>query len=166
MKRRKIRAVLLIAVLASGTAWSQSGANDQMSEDQFVAEARDLLQAGRKDIIAEELRLDAGAAEKFWSTYEEYHADMMVVRNRYAEIIGRYLARYEAAELDDDYAQALLDDWFDYKSDKLKVQKRYVRKFNSAMSMRMVVRFYQLENKMDAEIDAGLAVFVPLMEPF
>ncbi len=32
--------------------------------------------------------------------------------------------------------------------------------------MLKVVRFYQLENKMDAEIDAELAVFIPLMEDF
>jgi hypothetical protein len=32
------------------------------------------------------------------------------------------------------------------------------------LPVRKVVRFYQLENKMDAEIEAELAVFVPLME--
>ena len=166
MKIRKIRAVLLAVLLVAGTAWSQDGSSGPISEDQFVAEARELLQAGRKEIIAEELRLDESEAEAFWSVYEDYHADMMVVRDRYVEMIGRYLARYEAAELDDEYAKELLDDWLDYRSDKLKVQKQHVRKFSRVMSMRKVVRFYQLENKMDAEIDAELAVFVPLMDPF
>lgn len=166
MKRSKILAVLLAVVLVAGAAWSQDDAGARISEDQFVVAARELLQAGRKEIIAEELRLDGDQAEAFWSVYEDYHADMMVVRDRYVEMIGRYLARYEAAELDDKYAKELLDDWLDYKSDKLKVQKQYLRKFSRVMSMRMVVRFYQLENKMDAEIDAELAIYVPLMDPF
>ena len=166
MNRCKIRVVFFAILLVAGTAWSQEGSSGPVSEDQFVAEARNLLQAGRKEIIAEELRLDESEAEAFWSVYEDYHADMMVVGDRYVEMIGRYLARYEAAELDDEYAKELLDDWLDYRSDKLKVQKQYVRKFSRVLSMRKVVRFYQLENKMDAEIDAELAVVVPLMDPF
>jgi len=46
----------------------------------------------------------------------------------------------------------------------LKVQKQYLRKFRKVLPALKVVRFYQLENKMDAEIDAELAVFIPLME--
>lgn len=166
MNRRKIRATLLGILLFAGTAGAQDGASGRVGEDRFVAEARELLQAGRREIIAEELRLVDAEADAFWAVYEDYHADMMVVRDSYVEIIGGYLARYEAADLDDKYAKALLDDWLGYKSDKLRIQKQYVRKFDRVLSMRKVVRFYQLENKMDAEIDAELAVFVPLMDPF
>jgi hypothetical protein len=166
MNRRNIRAALLGVLLVAATAWSQDRSSGQFVEDQFVAEARELLQAGRREIIAEELRLTDAEAESFWPVYDKYQADMMVVRDRYVEIIGGYLARYEAGDLSDKYAKDLLDDWLDYKADKLKVTKQYVRKFGRVLSMRKVVRFYQLENKMDAEIDAELAVFVPLMDPF
>ena len=58
----------------------------------------------------------------------------------------------------------MLDEWLQYKEDLLKVQKQHVRKFRKVLPVRKVARFYQLENKMDVEIDAELAVFVPLME--
>ena len=166
MTRRKIRAVILGALLFTGAAWAQDGSGMRVTEDQFVIEARALLQEGRREIIAEELRLDDSEAEAFWSAYEDYHADIMVVRDRYVELIAGYLARYEAGDLDDKYAKELLDDWLKYKGDKLKVQKQHVKKFSKVLSMRKVVRFYQLENKMDAEIDAELAIFIPLMDPF
>ena len=166
MIRCKIRAILLGVLILAGTAAAQDGSGARVTEDQFVVEARALLQEGRREVIAEELRLDDSEAEAFWSAYEDYHADIMVVRDRYVEIIGGYLARYEAGDLDDKYAKQLLDDWLKYKGDKLKVQKQHVRKFSRVLPMRKVVRFYQLENKMDAEIDAELAVFIPLMDPF
>ena len=166
MTRRKIRTALLAVLLFTGAAWAQDGSGTRVTEDQFVIEARALLQEGRREIIAEELRLDDSEAEAFWSAYEDYHADIMVVRDRYVELIADYLARYDAGELDDKYAKELLDDWLKYKGDKLKVQKQHVRKFSKVLPMRKVVRFYQLENKIDAEIDAELAIFIPLMDPF
>ena len=78
--------------------------------------------------------------------------------------IGAYLRAYEAGDVSDEYAEKLLNDWLQYQQDLLKVQKQHVRKFSKILPMRKVARFYQLENKMDAEIDAELAVFIPLME--
>ena len=166
MNRHKIRAYLLGVLLVAGTAWSQGGPGGGFAEDQFVAEARELFQAGRKAIIAEELRLSDEEAKSFWPVYEDYLADMKVVRDQYVAIIGNYLARYDAGDLDDEFAKELLDDWLGNKADKLKVQEKWASKFDAVLSMRKVVRFYQLENKMDAEIDAELAILVPLMDPY
>ena len=60
----------------------------------------------------------------------------------------------------------MLDDWLGYKADLLKVRKQYVRQFRKILPIRKVFRFFQLENKIDAEIDVELARSVPLMEPF
>ena len=46
----------------------------------------------------------------------------------------------------------------------LKVQQQYVRKFRKILPIRKAARFFQLENKIDAEIDAELAMTVPLIE--
>ena len=104
-------------------------------------------------------------AEAFWPVYDAYHAAVMEVRDRQAEIIGDYLKRYRAGDVSEDYAEDLLDQGLDVKQDLLKVQKRYLKRFEKALPMRKLVRLYQLESKMDAEIDAQLAVVIPLMDP-
>ena len=48
--------------------------------------------------------------------------------------------------------------------DWLRVQQKFVRKFRKVLPEVKVARFYQLENKMDAEVEAQLAVVVPLVE--
>lgn len=164
MNKRMIQALLLVALSVTVAPSAAQSSEDDILEDKRVAEARALMQAGRDEIIELEMGLTKAEGERFWPLYRSYRADVMAVRDRFAVMIGRYLRAYEAGEINDEYAEGLLNDWLQYKEDLLKVQKQYVRKFRKVLPALKVVRFYQLENKMDAEIDAELAVFIPLME--
>jgi hypothetical protein len=164
MNHKIIRPLLLAALLAAGAAASAQQTDGRILEDQRLTEARALLQSGRKEIIADELRLTDEEASAFWPVYEEYHSNVMVVRDRYAETIGDYIKTYRAGEITDDYAENLIDQGLSFKGDLLKIQEKYLNKFKKVLPIRKAVRFYQLENKMDADIDAQLANFVPLME--
>jgi hypothetical protein len=164
MHKRIIHASLLVALALFVTPSAAQSTDEDILEDKRVAEARALMQAGRDEIIELEMGLTKAEGERFWPLYKNYRADVMVVRDRIAVMIGKYLRAYEAGDISDEYAEGLLNDWLKHKEDLLKVQKQYIKKFRKVVPMLKVVRFYQLENKMDAEIDAELAVFIPLME--
>jgi hypothetical protein len=153
-----------LVALGSTAAAQSPGANP--AQDERVAAARVMVQEGRDEIIAEEMGLSAPEAGKFWPVYETYRSDMNVIRDRYATTLGRYLAAYDEGEISDEFARELLDEWLKFTQDSHKVRKDYVKKFEKVLPLRKVVRFYQLEDKMDAEIDAELAVVIPLMEAF
>ena len=72
---------------------------------------------------------------------------------------------FSEAEVDAELARDLLDDYFDIESDMLRIRKRYVRRFQAVIPAMKVTRFYQLENKLDAEVDAELAATMPLFDP-
>ena len=164
MDKRIIQVLLPVALMFfAGSSAAQSTEEDVL-QDKRVAEARAMMQAGRDEIIQAEMGLTKAEGDAFWPLYKAYRADVMVVRDRYATMIGEYLRTYEAGDISDGYAEDLLNDWLKYREDLLKLQKQYVKKFRKVLPMPKVVRFYQLENKMDAEIDAELAVFIPLME--
>jgi hypothetical protein len=159
-----IRPLLLVALLAAGGAVSAQQADTSILQDQQLADARALLQSGRKEIIADELRLTEEEARIFWPIYEEYHSSVMVVRDRYTETLGDYIRTYRAGEITDQYAEKFIGKGLSFKRDLLKIQEKYLSTFKKALPIRKAVRFYQLENNMDADIDAQLAGFVPLME--
>jgi hypothetical protein len=46
----------------------------------------------------------------------------------------------------------------------LKKRKRYIGQFRKVLPMLKVARFYQLENKMNADVDLQLALLVPLAD--
>jgi len=156
-------ALATLLLLGSAIALGQDSASSIL-ENQELANARALLQAGRADIIREDLRLTDEESAGFWPVYDKYQEELGVVRNRKAQMVADFLEAYRAGIIGDEYAAGMIKDHFEIKSDLLKIQKKYLRQFRKVLPELKVARFYQLENKMDAELDAQLAVFVPLVE--
>ncbi len=154
----------ILLLLAGATAMAQSAEISDEWKTQLAA-ARELVQAERVVVITEEMQFTAGENEAFWPLYEEYNKKMQVARDRYAELIADYVGKYYDYKLTDADAKKILSEYFVIKDDLLKTQKSYVRKFEKIMSSIKVMRFYQLENKSQAEIDAALAIMVPLADP-
>lgn len=166
MRKQVLRALVFAAAMAAISNAAAQAPVQAVTEEQRIAEARELMQAGRDQMIEEEMLLTASEREGFLLVYPRYRADVISVRDRYAALVGGYLKAYDAGEIDEAYAKNLLDDWLRYKKDLLQVQQQYVSKFRKVLPMQKVVRFYQLENKIDAEIEVELSRVVPLMEPF
>ena len=130
-----------------------------------LSDARALLQVGRIEIIKDELRLTEEEAAAFWPVYDEYQSDLMEVRNRYADLLTTYSDLYRAGTVSEAFAEKMVDDYLDIQEDLLKIKRKYLDDFRKALPARKVTRFYQLENKIDADIAARVALVVPLIDP-
>ena len=154
----------LFLIVATVSNASAQGGNSDTISDQELANARMMIQEGREAIIREDLHLTAEEEAAFWPLYEDYRSDLMPIQDRSVTVTASYMRKYESGVLTDAYAEKMLADYFSIKSDLLKVRKKYIRRFKKIMPMLKVTRFYQLENKMNADIDAELAFLVPLIE--
>jgi hypothetical protein len=154
---------LFLAVAAVASASAQDSGSVILSNQQ-IATARAMIQESRDAIIREELRMTADEEAAFWPLYVNYRSDMMPIQDRYVAMIADYMQQYRSGMLTDVYAEEMLDGYFDIKSDLLRKRKKYIRRFKKILPMLKVARFYQLENKMNADIDAQLALLVPLVE--
>ncbi|RLA31837.1 MAG: hypothetical protein DRR11_09795 [Gammaproteobacteria bacterium] len=153
-----------LLLLAGAAAMAQAA---QIAEDwkAELAAARELVKAERVAVITEEMHFTAEENEAFWPLYEEYHRDMLVVQDRHVQLVADFVGKYYDYKLTDADAKQILSDYFVIKEDLRNIQKSYVSKFENIMSSIKVMRFYQLENKISAEIDAALAVMIPLADP-
>ena len=145
----------LLVILATPPATAQNAEVDRARAD---------LQAGRDQIVREDLQLTEDELAAFWPVYEEYVAALAPLRDRKAELITKFLGAYRTGEFTDDFANWLIAENFALKADWMQVQKDFVPRFQKVVSVRHVARFIQLENKMDAEVDAQLALTIPLVE--
>lgn len=158
--------VLLIAALLAAlpvTASAQAGNN--ASADQEIEKGRAMIREGRIETIRGELKFTAAEASNFWPVYEQYRREMDGIQDRYAAMVKEYLRRYEAADLSNEYADRLLATFFGIERERLDVQQKYLPRFRNVLPALKVARLYQLENKISAEIDAQLALVVPLVDP-
>ena len=155
--------LVLFAVLVAGEAVGQDP-DAQRQAEQELANARAELQAGRDQVIREDLQLTEVEAAAFWPIYREYVTDVRVFRDRKTELIGRFVQTTGTEGFDDEFAAWLIAENFAIKDGWSATQKAYVPRFKGVLPVQKVARFYQLENKMDAEVDAQLAQVVPLVE--
>lgn len=140
-------------------------ASQVLGQDSEFGDARALLQTGRVEIIKDELRFTEEEAAAFWPVYDEYQSDLAVVKNRYANLVSSFLDAYRAGTVSEQFAEQLIDDYLDIQEDLLKIKKRYLGDFRKALPARKAARFYQLENKMDAQLEAQLSLVIPLIDP-
>jgi len=129
-----------------------------------LAEARALMKSGREELMREEMQLTESEVAAFWPVYEQYRSAIDTVRDRQAKMISAYMEAYWAADLSDELAKDVLDEHFAISSAILKVEKKYLRRFRKVLPAAKVTRFYQLESKLQAEIDIVLANLIPLFE--
>jgi len=162
-----IRKVLAIAAMASGLLVSPAATAqvNPVLADEFGAEieaTRTLLQTERKMLVMQQMALTAEEAEAFWPLYDEYLAERKKVGDLRVKVISDYAANY--LSMTDELAKALRDDMFRFQEQDVKLRRKYAKKFRRVVSDIQVTRLVQLENKLDALINADLATQIPLMQ--
>ena len=155
--RQVFIAIFLLASSLSGFAQSAD-------RDLQLQTARELIRMGREETINAEMRMTPEQTEAFWPVYDEYRAELAVVQDRYVVLVVDYVADYYDYKLTNEDAERILDEYFEIENDILKIREKYVRKFKKILPAGSGMRLYQLENKIEAEVNLALAQSVPLME--
>lgn len=129
-----------------------------------IAAAKEMVERKRNFVVIANLDLTEEEGKKFWPLYDEYRIKIREVRMRRLELIKRYAERFNADTVDEKFADDAILEFLDIQSDTVKVRKRYWKKFRRIIPASKAARFYQLENKMDSEIDYVMAGGTPLIE--
>ena len=153
----------IFGLLLSGlvVADGHTGGADAASD---VQQGREMIREGRMEIIRSELHLTDEESSGFWPVYAAYRKETDAIQDRYAAMVAEYMRRYDEADLTDEYADELITTFLGIKRELLDVQVKYLPGFRSVLPSLKVARLFQLENKINAEIDAQMALVVPLIE--
>ena len=156
---------ILFSVLVLPAWIAVAAAQDEGASQEQVEAARALVREGARQIVRDELVLTDEEKEKFWPLYDKYRAEILVVEDAYVDLLRGFLQQYYGYSLTENDAKEYTDMYFDIQSDRLKIRKKYLRRFRKILPNITVMRLYQIENKIRAEVDAALAVTVPLADP-
>lgn len=118
------------------------------------------LRAQRKAVVGANMKLTSQQAKAFWPLYEQYEDAMDKVDKRHAREIKEYAKNYQ--NLTDAQANQKLDEVMQVAQDRIDVQKRFIPKFRAALPGITVTRFFQIDNKLHALVQAQIAQMVPL----
>jgi hypothetical protein len=127
-----------------------------------IEAARSVLQTERKILIMREMALTPEEADAFWPLYDEYVVERRGLGDERLSIITDYAAVY--GSLSDEQAKELIKRAVKRDDQSNKLRKKYIKRFGKILPDVKVLRYFQLESKLDAIINFDLASQIPLAE--
>ena len=160
MKNEIIKAVFLAALVlfVSGMAAAQQG--DAQSDNMQIL--REKIQADKKLLVATYMKLTENESKAFWGVYDSYQKDLMALNERAFRNIGDYAAN--ADKMTDDIAKKVVNEHLAIENDRQKLRQSYLPVFAKAVPYKKVMRYYQLENKVQAVLMYDAARQIPLVD--
>jgi len=154
------RPSLLLAVsllLVCAAAPIRAGEADEASTEILL----ETLRSNKKALVDVNLALSDEEARSFWPVYDQYQKDLGAVQERLLRVIQDYSANF--GSMTDDKARQLVDEYLAVERDRVEVRRSYLAPISQALPGRKVMRFYQIENKIDAVLRYDLAATIPVV---
>jgi hypothetical protein len=155
---KQLISTLLTAVVLMGA----TGIASAQTEADVISAVRAQVGANRQALVAANLGLTESESEAFWPVYREFHNERDQLMDRRVKILTDFRDNFET--LTDEQAKNILDEHFDLQGDLLKLNKKFVKKFDKILPQKTTLRYFQIENKLDTIIDYDLAKVVPLAQ--
>jgi len=115
----------------------------------------------RRDLVKANMLLTNSEAARFWPIYDEYRAEMNKIGDKRVKLITDFAANRNS--MSEDEGMRLLKERIDIEKEKNDLRGDYVKKFNKELSARTTARFFQIDQKLDAAVEAALAAKIPLI---
>jgi hypothetical protein len=165
MRRFSFVAVVgILALSMSGSLFAQDQSENQnqgqMQSRSAIEVSRADIQSDRQALVASNLPLTDEQAKAFWPLYRQYRAEMQAVGDQLVNLIENYGQNYES--LTDEQAAQMMKEYLKMQKDSNQIKEKYMPRFNKILPAKTVMRFYQIENKMDTIVMLAVASQIPL----
>lgn len=154
-----LAALLLISAPVTGQAQEPSA--DEIKA--FIEAARAEMRASRDALLAANLEMTTAEADGFWPLYREYNNKKAALGDEQLKIIMDYAAVYP--EVSDAIAKDLVDRSVKNTNALNKLKNSYVGKFGKVLPSTKLMRFLQIESRIDNLVDLEIQRAIPVVEP-
>jgi len=117
----------------------------------------------KKAIILSNMGLQGETKEKFGKLYDEYQIKLMKHRMAELELIGDYAVNYN--NMTDENANQIITKWATGEDAELVLKKDYIAKFKKIMPSAEVIRYFQIENRLQLLNEVQKSSMIPLAQP-
>ena len=156
----QVRRGEILAMIAVGLAAVPCLAQGTGNVHDEIELTRQEVRANRQDIIRRLLDLTEQQSQAFWPIYRSYQEESAKLGDQRVVLIETYLK--SSATLTDEQAKELLSQSFKLREKQLSLQKKYVGKYQKVIPGVKVARLYQIDNVLDAVIQANLHAQMPM----
>ncbi|HET9694311.1 MAG TPA: hypothetical protein VFP48_07990 [Steroidobacteraceae bacterium] len=151
------RAACVIAICAAlGAPYAVQAQSIHDGQQQLIAQ----IQADKRAIVLKTMALDDAQVLAFTSIYDEYQVERKKLFDRAADLLDLYATNYES--MTEEAARKILKDWFSLQDDEVALTRAYARRIGKVLPAAKVIRFVQIENKLDTLLQLKAVDNIPL----
>ena len=107
------------------------------------------------------MQLTEAEGNAFWPLYRDYRAEMEKLGDGIVKLVLEYADAYP--NVPEDRAEKLLKDYLALEKDLVSVRAKHLNKMAKVLPKSKVLRFAQLENRLDLAMRLQMASAVPLV---
>jgi len=159
--KMKSRVTMVLAILGMVMAMVIPGISQEKPADNMQI-LREKIRADKKLLVAENMQLTEAEAKAFWPVYDQYQDELFLLRARTVKLINDFSDAYQ--KMTNETAKKLLDEYMTIETLGPKLRQTYLPKFRKVLPEVKVVRYYQIENKINAVLMYELAANIPLVK--
>jgi hypothetical protein len=122
---------------------------------------RQAVETQRRVLVSGALPLTDAEGKAFWPLYDDYEKQRRPIDERANRLVADFVAG--AASLSDAQAQAMLAEALAVDEGRLKLRREFMGRMGKVIPPRKLVRFFQIENKLDSVVRADISRQIPLV---
>ena len=153
----------LLALTAGMLLMGNAAAHAQTQSPNLNDDTQMLLsqiQADKAAVVLKSLELTDPEARAFTPVYDEYQKERKEIAQRQIAELNKFASNY--GSMTDKAAGEILKSWFKIQEDKNDLVEKYAKKFDHVLPKTKVLRFVQVENKLETVVDLQAARVIPL----
>lgn len=121
---------------------------------------RQAVESQRRVLVSGALPLTDAESKGFWPLYDDYEKQRRPIDERANRLVADFVT--SAASLSDAQAQAMLAEALAVDEGRLKLRREFMGRMGKVIPPRKLVRFFQIENKLDSVVRADISKQIPL----
>jgi hypothetical protein len=122
---------------------------------------REAVESQRRILVSGALPLTGAEEKAFWPLYDEYEKRRRPIDERANRLVADFVTR--AASLSDGQAKTMLAEALEVDEARLALRRDFAGRMGKAIPPRKLLRFFQIENKLDSVVRADISRQIPLL---
>jgi hypothetical protein len=151
-----------VAVAAGLTLSPAPASAQEAGVERYIELLRSDLKTGKVAVLTEALQLTQEQGDVFWPIYREYEVELAALGDRKVALIREYAANY--GSLTDEQVKSIAEQTYRLDEDVLKLQRKYYKEVEKALSPLIAARFMQVERLTTMMINLQVAAQLPLIQ--
>ena len=165
----RIIAVVAVYALTCGALFAQApaktGVDAHLSTEEqnirtYIELLRTDLRKSKSQVMSEVMRLEAAEAQKFWTVYKDFEAEMTKLGDQIVALLSNYANNYN--NLTDATADRLATDFLSIEQQRNALKRKYYTRMKASVGGVTAMRFLQVENQLERLLDLQLAAQLPI----